>query len=165
MCARGFLAALVLLPVVGACDHHAPLGEAALTLAGLDGAVVTDAGPSIAVARRHRALHNGIDSPYRGRTNPLPATAETARLGRLLYQRHCAACHGDGGRGDGVAGQVLRPPPSDLVATVDLPIAGDDYLLWSVAEGGARLGTAMPAFKSVLTEIDIWRILSFLRSL
>ena len=34
--------------------------------------------------------------------------------GEVLYARHCAACHGSEGRGDGPVAPSLRRPPSDL---------------------------------------------------
>jgi mono/diheme cytochrome c family protein len=34
--------------------------------------------------------------------------------GRLLYLRYCSACHGSTGKGDGVAGSLMRPHPADL---------------------------------------------------
>jgi mono/diheme cytochrome c family protein len=37
-----------------------------------------------------------------------------ALTGAALYRQHCAACHGDSGRGDGLVGQALRTPPADL---------------------------------------------------
>jgi mono/diheme cytochrome c family protein len=36
--------------------------------------------------------------------------------GAALYHAHCASCHGDGGRGDGMVGAALRTPPADLTA-------------------------------------------------
>jgi mono/diheme cytochrome c family protein len=44
----------------------------------------------------------------------LPAEAQNAEAGRLLYRDFCAACHGATGRGDGVMGPVLTLPPADL---------------------------------------------------
>src|SRR6476620_3066451 len=45
--------------------------------------------------------------------NPLPKDAESVEAGRKLYQRHCAGCHGPGGKGDG--GLALSGgTPSDL---------------------------------------------------
>ena len=32
----------------------------------------------------------------------------------VLYERYCASCHGDGGRGDGPVAIALRPRPRDL---------------------------------------------------
>jgi mono/diheme cytochrome c family protein len=34
--------------------------------------------------------------------------------GALLYHTHCASCHGEHARGDGMVGKALRTPPSDL---------------------------------------------------
>jgi mono/diheme cytochrome c family protein len=39
---------------------------------------------------------------------------ELAVTGEELYRRHCASCHGVGGRGDGPLAASLRRPPSDL---------------------------------------------------
>ncbi|MBI3300893.1 MAG: cytochrome c [Deltaproteobacteria bacterium] len=36
--------------------------------------------------------------------------------GAALYHTHCASCHGDQGRGDGMVGAALRTPPADLTA-------------------------------------------------
>jgi mono/diheme cytochrome c family protein len=52
-----------------------------------------------------------------------PAAAEEgkpdpvlAELGQPLFERHCAACHGTRGRGDGPVAQVLRTRPADLTS-------------------------------------------------
>ena len=34
--------------------------------------------------------------------------------GAALYHVHCASCHGESGRGDGMVGAALRTPPADL---------------------------------------------------
>jgi mono/diheme cytochrome c family protein len=34
--------------------------------------------------------------------------------GRAVYLQYCGACHGPGGKGDGVAGTFMRPKPTDL---------------------------------------------------
>ncbi len=47
----------------------------------------------------------------------LPALAlgdESAEYGKKLYGRYCSACHGSGGKGDGVVSQFMRPKPADL---------------------------------------------------
>ena len=45
-----------------------------------------------------------------------------------------------------------------------MPMAGDEYLLWTVSEGGQRFGTDMPAFKDTLTEDQIWSIIAYMRA-
>jgi mono/diheme cytochrome c family protein len=34
--------------------------------------------------------------------------------GKETYVRYCGACHGPGGKGDGIAGTFMRPKPTDL---------------------------------------------------
>jgi mono/diheme cytochrome c family protein len=43
-------------------------------------------------------------------------TQELVAKGKASYEANCSACHGEGGRGDGVAGAALDPKPRDLVA-------------------------------------------------
>ena len=40
--------------------------------------------------------------------------AESDDTDRRLYLRYCGACHGPAGKGDGIAGTVMRPKPADL---------------------------------------------------
>ena len=37
-----------------------------------------------------------------------------AEMGKPVFDRHCAACHGLGARGDGPSASALRVPPADL---------------------------------------------------
>ena len=115
---------------------------------------------------RHRYfMQNGLGPEYAGKTNPLPATAENVSAGKALYGQYCTACHGVEGHGDGAAAASLVPPPSDLARMVKMPIASDDFLYWSIAEGGAQFNTAMPAMKGSLKEADIWKVILYLRNL
>jgi mono/diheme cytochrome c family protein len=103
---------------------------------------------------------------YAGKTNPL-APESGAGLedlpGQPLYQANCSSCHGLSGRGDGVAARSLEPKPQDLTQ----PGLSDDYLFWRIAEGGAfePFRSAMPAWKSLLKEEQIWQIIAYLRAL
>jgi mono/diheme cytochrome c family protein len=44
-------------------------------------------------------------------------------------------------------------------------MASDNYLMWTISEGGAGLGTAMPPFKDALSENERWKIIRYLESL
>ncbi len=35
-------------------------------------------------------------------------------VGKAMYRRYCGACHGPGGKGDGVASSFMQPKPIDL---------------------------------------------------
>jgi len=116
-------------------------------------------------AKRHREyMEGGVPVEYRSRTNPYPAATKIIDQGGGLYAAHCAACHGASGLGDGKAGHDLTPSPALLGYLIERPRSVDEYLLWSIAEGGALFGTAMPAFKEDLTEPQIWQIVTYMRA-
>lgn len=96
---------------------------------------------------------------YFGKTNPLDASA--AMQGAETFQSTCASCHGEEGRGDGVASSSLNPKPKNLVELQKQ--VGDDYLFWKISDGS--LGTAMLAWKGILTEEQIWQVIGFIRTL
>jgi mono/diheme cytochrome c family protein len=115
---------------------------------------------------RHHFVHeHGIDARYAGRSSPFEPTADDLARGGELYATHCAGCHGPDGAGDGEAGAALTPPPANLAWASRRPMASDDYLLWTIAAGGAPVGSAMPPFEAVLAETEIWQVIAHLRSL
>jgi len=116
------------------------------------------------VSPRHPYVRqNGLPEAYRNLVNPLKANAANIKAGKQQLEVSCAVRHGSNARGDGPAGSQLNPPPSDLQFTVRTPIASDGFLYWSIAEGGAPIGSAMPAFKSSLKREDVWQIILYLR--
>jgi mono/diheme cytochrome c family protein len=42
------------------------------------------------------------------------ASGESVERGRETFRQYCAACHGNGGRGDATGARALNPPPADL---------------------------------------------------
>lgn len=42
------------------------------------------------------------------------AQAQQTEIGKTEFRLRCAACHGPGGQGDGMIGQLLKVPPPDL---------------------------------------------------
>lgn len=114
--------------------------------------------------RRHRyVMRNGIPEAYRSRDNPLEPTQRNLEVGGRVYETNCASCHGTAGQGDGPAGKNLDPRPTDIARFSRMPMASDGYLYWTVTEGGAPVGSAMPAFGNVLSEEEIWQLLMYLR--
>lgn len=114
---------------------------------------------------RHRAfMHAGVPAEYRGLRNPLALTADVVQAGGVLYQQQCAACHGREGMGDGEAGKDLSPSPALLEHVIQMPMSVDEYLMWSIAEGGKAFGTAMPVFKDALSQEERWKIIAYMRA-
>jgi len=109
-------------------------------------------------------MTEGVPAAYRGAVSTVEPTPETLALGADLYAAQCAECHGAIGYGDGTEGRGLVPSPALLTYLVHRPMAGDEYLLWAIAEGGAPFGTEMPAYKNALTEDEIWSIIAYMRA-
>lgn len=115
--------------------------------------------------QRHWTYMNEcVPAAYRGARSTIRATPEVIAEGQTLYTANCASCHGAEGLGDGEAGRSLVPSPALLRWFVQMPMSGDEYLLWAISEGGQRFGTEMPAFREPLTEEEIWKIIAYMRA-
>ncbi len=108
-------------------------------------------------------MHEGLPKAYQGAVSAIAPTKENVETGGRLYAQHCASCHGKAGMGDGEAAKGLSPSPALLAHMIERPVSVDEYLLWTVSEGGERFGTAMPAFKDVLAKDEIWKIVAYMR--
>ncbi len=85
--------------------------------------------------------------------SPFDGNLEAVLAGRSLFERHCASCHGAGGRGG-------RAAPALDTEVVNGAPAGD--LFWFVTNGDLRAG--MPAW-SRLPEARRWQLVAYLKSL
>jgi mono/diheme cytochrome c family protein len=100
-----------------------------------------------------------IPPEYAGKTNPLAADAAAA--GADVFKSNCQMCHGENGHGDGPASGSLDPKPKNLAVLQQT--AADDYLYWRINTG--KPGTSMVAWKGILTDEQIWQVVSFIRTL
>ena len=82
------------------------------------------------------------------------ATAEELKAGKSIYVRACTSCHGDQGKGDGLAAPLLDPRPRDFTrglfkfrstASGKVPILDD--LARTLTHG--LTGTAMGQWRGV----------------
>jgi mono/diheme cytochrome c family protein len=109
-------------------------------------------------------MKKDVPQAYLDAQNYVGYTTQAIMAGGDLYVANCTKCHGDTGLGNGEAAGDLAPSPALLAYLMDQPIAIDPYLLWTISEGGVAFGTAMPAFKDVLSKEQIWQILAYLRA-
>lgn len=96
-----------------------------------------------------------------GLRGPEPVTESSIASGRALYRESCIACHGERGRGNGPSAVDLDPPPADLALHV--PQHTDGELFYMISRGMPN--SAMPAWRSVLTDRERWEIVHYLREL
>jgi mono/diheme cytochrome c family protein len=82
-------------------------------------------------------------------------TPDVVAKGKASYETNCSACHGDGGRGDGVAGAALDPKPRDLVAGKFKRGATVDQVYETLAKGIE--GTTMTSYAH-LSDEERWAL-------
>jgi mono/diheme cytochrome c family protein len=101
--------------------------------------------------------------------------------GQKLFAQDCAACHGEGGKGNGTAGLKLpgltamhpdtqaahamadvKKGPADFTDAAQMLGASDVLLQGKILRGG--MGTGMPEWGSLYTEQNMWDVISFIRS-
>ncbi len=81
-----------------------------------------------------------------------------------LYSARCAGCHGENGRGDGLAAAGLRPAPRSFADPAWQSATTDARIRAVIAQGGAAhgLSPAMPAH-SDLTPQEILQLTRHIR--
>jgi mono/diheme cytochrome c family protein len=88
------------------------------------------------------------------RTNPFRDQPQAIQAGRLLFEDHCAQCHGDKAEGKGKR-------PSLRTSRIQSE-ASEGAVHWLLLNGNVRHG--MPSW-SKLPDQQLWQLVSFLRSL
>ncbi len=91
--------------------------------------------------------------------NPVAYTKKSIDQGRATFLQNCTSCHGEDGKAEG----SLIASATDLT-TPSLYKSGtsEGEIFRSIRDGA---GDQMPAFKSQLSETDIWNLVNFIRSL
>ena len=94
--------------------------------------------------------------------NPVAANATSVAAGKQVYDRQCASCHGDHGKGDGQMGEELNPRPTDL--SVAWKHSGTDAEIFAAIRDGVKY-TGMRAYGRKLTTHQMWDVVNYVRSL
>ena len=92
--------------------------------------------------------------------NPLAGKTETLGYAKVIYATYCGPCHGNKGKGDGVAGASLSKKPADHTSSY-VQNQSDGALFWMITTGN----NPMPSYKTVLTDIQRWELINYIRSL
>jgi mono/diheme cytochrome c family protein len=103
---------------------------------------------------------------WRETPSPSPA-ATTASPGRVLYETHCAVCHGRTGKGDGPGALVHRQPMRDFSDSAAMREVNDAFLFEIIKKGSSQFGrsNAMPSWGMKLSDEEIRVVVGYIRSL
>lgn len=82
--------------------------------------------------------------------------------GKMLYEWHCARCHGPGGWGDGPQAKELRVPPANFHSVMSRRTTDEEMLMR--IEFGIVM-SPMHAWRGRLTEQEMQDLVAYIRSL
>jgi mono/diheme cytochrome c family protein/plastocyanin len=89
--------------------------------------------------------------------------SELAPDAQMLYNKNCAACHGQFGGGDGPAADTTAQKPVAFADPAYMVEMRSDVLYAQIRRGG--MGTDMPNFGTVFTPEETWALVQYLWSL
>ena len=88
---------------------------------------------------------------------------ELISKGKELYDDTCASCHGNAGKGDGVAGSALNPPPRNFISTGGWTNGRDIVSMYKTLQEGI-VKNGMAAYEYIIPEERL-AILHYIRTL
>ena len=88
---------------------------------------------------------------------PIIPDQESLQSGSAIFQRQCAVCHGEQGRGDGPAAKGMNQKPANFLDREHSAIYGPGEKFWIIGNGSGETG--MPAF-SDLSLVDRWHLVN-----
>ena len=94
----------------------------------------------------------------------LPAQEYPADItrGKAVYQRHCQACHGAGGWGDGPDSKALKVAPANFHRFASF-LKSDEELLRTIEQG--VVFSPMHAWRGQLTDGEMQDVVAYIRLL
>ena len=105
-------------------------------------------------------LHAAVTRQAGNEKNPVSATGENLKAGLRTYKTMCATCHGTATSGPTDYGRSFYPPAPQLAG--GLPHYTDAQLFWIIKHG--IRSTGMPAWGAILSDEQIWQIVTALKS-
>jgi mono/diheme cytochrome c family protein len=99
--------------------------------------------------------------------NSESAWAQNQAEGKKLYATYCSTCHGDKGKGDGMAARSLPVKPADHTNGAVMNQFSDKFLMDIISQGGGAVGKSamMPGWGSQLGDKEIRDLMAYVRSL
>jgi mono/diheme cytochrome c family protein len=92
--------------------------------------------------------------------NPLAGNTDILKYAKVIYVSYCGPCHGEKGKGDGIAAAGLQKKPADHTSDA-VQAQTDGALFWMISQGN----TPMPSYKAALTDNQRWELVDYIRTL
>ncbi len=93
-------------------------------------------------------------------SNPFKGNATATIEGKKIYAQFCATCHGNKGKGDGIAAPGLPKRPADHTSDF-VQKQTDGAIFWIITQGN----NPMPTYKTTLTVTQRWQVVNYIRTL
>lgn len=91
--------------------------------------------------------------------NPVKADAESIKVGRMVYNKNCASCHGKTGLGNGVKARGLETFPGDFsVEYYQSQTDGEHFYKTKFGRD------EMPKYENKIEDEDIWHMVNYMRT-
>lgn len=92
--------------------------------------------------------------------NPFKGDANAALEGKKTFTSMCVVCHGDNGKGNGIASVTLEQHPANFLS-IDVRNESDGAIFWKMTEGRPP----MASYKGMLTDQQRWQLVCYIRKL
>jgi len=94
---------------------------------------------------------------------PMPADRLSLEVGRRIFERECASCHGKDGAADTDVAKVLNPAPRNFSDPITMARLDDGRVFSAIYRG--RPGTAMGGRGELLSPTEIIDVMRYVRTL
>ena len=102
--------------------------------------------------------------------SPIASSPEHVAAGKVLYEKHCAECHGADGKAHTPLAGRLQARPTDLSSFM-MESRRDGEIYWVITHGighevkGYRTFWSMPPFADKVPELGRWELVQYVRDL
>ena len=97
------------------------------------------------------------------------AYRDAVQAGSFVYYKNCFYCHGDLLNGKGHIAKGLDPLPTNFADVGTIAQLQESFLFWRITTGGPGLpkggmpwNSAMPVWHELLSEEEVWNVITFL---
>jgi mono/diheme cytochrome c family protein len=100
-----------------------------------------------------------VPANFKSMANPVAKGDASNKLGKTLYDKNCASCHGKAGLGDGVKARSLKTFPGDF-SKAEYQNQTDGEHFFKTKTGRSE----MPKYEGKVSDTDIWNIINYMRT-